>query len=287
MLRTLSLGLFASLFVGSLSAVLPASAETCSQGSRTSGECSTVTTEVSSGGVSVSAEVTRPGSPGSVTAAPIPPSRSTPQSASPRRPSAPVLGSAQCRSMVGGKCRASSPPKNPPAAAPRAPVVRTPPTPPSTIRDLAQFQPHGSAFVIEPGSWSLPRVPTNMFSTAAEHTVPGQLLGWPVEVRFTPVSFHWDFGDGSSISRSHGGSSWGDQRFSPTSTTHVYASPGVYRVSLSVEYRAAFRFTGGSFSALSGTVRASAGTQSLEVLRVTPVLVDEGCDVSMLRSGRC
>ena len=141
--------------------------------------------------------------------------------------------------------------------------------------------------MIEPGSWSLPRVPTNMYATASEHTVPGQLLGWPVEVRFTPTAFHWDFGDGSGTTRGNAGSSWGDQRFSPTSTSHVYASPGVYRVSLTVEYRASFRFAGGSFSPLSGTLSAAAGSQSLEVFRVTPVLVDEGCDVSTLRSGRC
>lgn len=286
MLRRIALWLSASLVLAGLTGAPVAYAQTCSQSSRTNGDCPTVGTAVTSGGVTLSAEVTRPGTSGSTVAAPLPPSRSTPRTTAPPRPSVPVLGSSQCRSMVGGKCRASSPPKNPPAAT-RPPALRTPPTPPTTIRDLAQFQPQGSGFVIEPGSWSLPRVPTNLYSTASEHTLPGQLLGWPIEVRFTPIAFHWDFGDGSGGSRNSPGFSWGDQRFSPTPTSHVYARPGVYRVSLSVEYRASFRFAGGSFSALSGTVLSSAGSQTLEVFRVTPVLVDEGCEVATLRFGRC
>lgn len=267
--------------------VTHAFADTCSQSARTSGECPSVTTDVSQGTVTIGAEITRSGTPGATTTAPAPPSRTAPARTAPRRPSAPILGTSQCRTMIGGKCRASSPSKNPPPPAPRVSVVRTPPTPPRTINDVAQFRPSTSGFVLEPGSWSLPRVPTNMYALAGEQTVPGQLLGWPVEVRFTPAFYHWDYGDGARGSLSTPGGSWGSEQFSPTSTTHVYRSPGTYLISLNVEYRASFRFNGGNFQALSGTVTVSGGSQELEVFTVTPVLVDQGCDVSTLVAGRC
>lgn len=130
-------------------------------------------------------------------------------------------------------------------------------------------------------------MPTNVYSQATEHTLAGQLLGWPVEVRFTPVAYHWDYGDGHRASLATPGGSWGDRQFSPTSSSHTYAEPGTYALSLTVEYRASFRFTGGTFQALAGSVSASGGSRQVEVLRVTSVLVDRGCNVDALRGGRC
>ena len=246
-----------------------------------------VTSDVTDGGVSLGAQVTTPGTPGTSSSVIAPPSRTVAARSQPSRPVSPVLGSAQCRSMVGGKCRASSPAKNPPTPAPRATIVRTPPTPPRTVSDVAQFRPQGSSFVVEPDGWSLPRVPTNVYSQAQEHTLSGQLLGWPVEVRFTPVAYHWDYGDGHRARSASGGGTWGGSQFSSTSTSHVYAQPGIYVISLTVEYRASFRFSGGTFQALAGSVNASGGSRQVEVCRVTPVLGDRGCDVSTLTGGRC
>lgn len=192
--------------------------------------------------------------------------------------------------MLQGRCRASSPSRGPAAtpAPARVVVPPRPPAAPSSVSDLAQFSPQGSSFVIEPGEWSLPRVPTNVYSTAAAHQVSGVLLGWPMEVRFTPVRFHWSFGDGARATHGQPGSSWGAEQFSQTPSSHVYAQPGTYQVSVVVDYDVAFRWQGQSgFTPVAGSISQPGGSRALEVLRVTPVLVDRGCAVSSLVNGRC
>jgi len=260
-------------------AVVPASASECSQSSRVNGECPSIHTEVGSDSVSIGASQTTTGTPGTTTTSP-------PRSPwTPPPPRSPVLGTSECSIIVAGRCRAGSPPKNPPT--PPAARVILAPTPPSTISDLAEFRPEAAGFVMEPGSWSVPRLPTNVFSTARVHQASGQLLGWPIEVRFTPQAFRWAFGDGATRVTQAGGSSWGASQFSATSTSHVYRQPGVYFVSLTIEYSVAYRFGAGTFLPLAGTISQSAGQQTLTVLRVTPVLVDRGCEVGALRDGRC
>jgi hypothetical protein len=278
----------------------PAAASECSQSSRTSGECLSISTEVGSGSVLIGATETSAGSGGSTSGGTTSGSSSGSTSGasstaprlpfSPAPPRSPVLGTAECSVIVAGRCRAGSPNRNPPVTPqqrPAVPRVVIPPTPPSSISDLAHFSPAPASFVIEPGSWTLPRLATNMYSHARQHEVPGQLLGWPLEVRFTPQSFRWTYGDGSSATSGGGGSSWGGAQFSVTQTSHVYRQPGVYSVGLSIDYTVSYRFVGGNFVSLPGTVSQSGGVQQLTVLRVTPVLVNQGCEVTTLRDGRC
>jgi hypothetical protein len=127
----------------------------------------------------------------------------------------------------------------------------------------------------------------NLFSTAQSITESGELLGWPIEVRFTPVSYRWSMGDGATRSGSNPGNSWGSRQFSTTATSHVYELSGDYLVSHWVTYEASYRFDGGSFVSLPGQITRSGGQRIVEVLSVTPVLVDRGCHAETLVSGRC
>lgn len=262
--------------------------EECSQGARTSGGCVSITTEVTDQQVTLGAGVTIPGtsvSTGSTSdsrpLAPLSPGATW----SPPPPRDPVLGSSQCVNIVSGSCRGSSPAKNPVTVELAAPVVR--PTPPSTLSDLASFSPSGSSIVVEPGWWTLPRVPTNIYTRAASETQPGQLLGWPIEVRFTPQAFLWSYGDGTTRTTGSSGGSWGAAQFTSTSTSHTFRAPGSYWVSLSVEYAVSYRFPGEAFVSIPGTIIQSKGATSIQVLRVSPVLTNEGCPPSSLVDGRC
>jgi hypothetical protein len=127
----------------------------------------------------------------------------------------------------------------------------------------------------------------NVYSTASQTTEAGELLGWPIEVRFTPVAYSWSFGDGAASVSSVPGSSWGSRQFSPTATSHVYELSGDYRVGLTVTYEASYRFDGGAFLSLPGQITRSGGERIVEVLSVTPVLVDRGCQSETLVQGRC
>lgn len=290
-LGRISIVLVSALLGGILVPPPAAIAQECSQAARVAGQCEAVTAEAAGDSVTIGATRHTPGTSaesGSVSTVTAP-SSPRPRSAQPQaRPLAPVLGSAQCTAVLLGRCRTSSPPRGQAPTPVRIVTPPRPPAPPSSVSELAQFRPAGSSIVVEPGEWTLPRLPTNIYSTAVEHQVSGTLLGWPMEVRFTPVGYHWDYGDGARRSHSSRGSGWGSEQFSSTSTSHVYARPGVFIVSLTVEYRASFRWTGqGAFSPVAGSISQSGGSRRVDVLEVTPVLVERGCSVSSLVEGRC
>jgi hypothetical protein len=252
--------------VGGVSAM----ASECTQADRASGQCSSVVGSVGGDGVTITGTQVEPGSTGS--------SGNTRNVWNPP-PKDPVLGSKNCEVKIAGLCRGTSPAKTP-----VAPVA---PTPPQTLTDVVQFAPGAPGFVLEPAGWSLPLMPMNIFSTVREQTESGELLGWPIEVRFTPVYYSWSYGDGSTRQFSIPGSSWGSRQFSPTPTSHSYWRSGEYSISHSVGYRASYRFEGGGFIPLPGELVRASGSQTLKVLSVTPLLVERGCQSETLVAGRC
>jgi len=265
--KALLAGLLGALLA--VGVVSPASATQCTHAERQSGQCSGIGATVTHEGVTVSGTQVTPGTPGGDY-------RGT---WTPPPPRDPVLGSAQCEVKVAGLCRGTSPSKDA--------LESVEPTPPQSLSDVAQFAPGGASFVQEPAGWSLPRLPMNVYSTASQTTEAGELLGWPIEVRFTPVAYSWSFGDGAASVSSVPGSSWGSRQFSPTATSHVYELSGDYRVGLTVTYEASYRFDGGAFLSLPGQITRSGGERIVEVLSVTPVLVDRGCQSETLVQGRC
>ncbi len=245
----------------------------CSQAQRTSGVCQSVTTDIDGGGVTITREESSPGQPGTTTTGAAPGGSSGANRSSPPPRQEARLGSSECAIRVQGLCRGGSPAKNSPAAQ----SEQTPPTPPRYASELESFRPDRPAIRIEPQGWSVPRLPTNMVAVATVHRKRGELLGWPVEVRFTPVDYHWNFGDGSRRSTSDAGALWsqrGVAQFSATPTAHRYDRPGRYRVSLRVDYRVEFRFEGESFGDIDGEVSRDAPSQTVEVLTVSPLLVE-------------
>ena len=226
------------------------------------------------------------GVPGDTEATSPPRSRRGP----PPPPRNPTLGSSNCEVVIAGMCRGASPPRNQPSLAPPpdSPGVgsstpgsqtpATPPTPPRSVSELGAFSPERPGLAIQPGEWSMPRLSTNFVAQARTHRQSGELAGWPIEVRFTPHRYHWNFGDGNSATLSEPGRTWealGLRQFQPTPTSHVYQRPGSYQASVRVEYRAEFRFVGESWQRLSGTVSATSQTSRIQVLTVSPLLLGD------------
>lgn len=242
----------------------------CTQGERIGGECSAVTTASDGSEVTIGVSTSSEGSPGTESSSSTVSSGYGTWSPPPIRQEA-ELGSSECEVKLAGLCRAQAPAK----PAPTQTTESTPPTPPTHASQLKGFRPESPGIVIEPNAWSLPTLPLNMYARAERHRVNGELLGWPVVVRFTPVAFHWNYGDGTGRRLSSSGSSLsaqGKQQFEATSTSHVYRSPGRYTVSLQVDYRVEFRFAEGSFRDIDGTVSAGASSKGVEVLTVSPLL---------------
>lgn len=263
------LGILAVVGALVLGTATPALAD-CTQGERIGGECSSVTTTSDGSEVTIGLTTSSNGSPGTAASSSTSSYVSGSWSPPPIRQEA-ELGSSECEVKLAGLCRAQAPSK--PTATKN--IEPTPPTPPTHASQLKGFRPETPIIAIEPNAWSLPTLAVNMYARAERHRVNGELLGWPVVVRFTPVAFHWNYGDGTGRSVSSPGSSLsaqGKEQFDTTSTSHVYRRPGRYTVSLKVDYRVEFRFVEGNFRHIDGLVSARALSRAIDVLTVSPLL---------------
>lgn len=149
-----------------------------------------------------------------------------------------------------------------------------------SITDLVNFTPARSTTGMEPNGWMVVGLPTNFFAAAETHVRSGMLLGFAADVRFTPVSFSWDFGDGATLSSPSGGEPWATQNlaeFSDTSTSHRYAASGSFVIVSTVSYAAEYRFAGQAWRGIAGTLAVSADPFTALAGQAKTVLVNNGC----------
>jgi hypothetical protein len=171
----------------------------------------------------------------------------------------------------------------PPAKAPTTPadpVSVAPPAPGVALQDVAQFVPRSASIRSQPNGWALVGAPVNLVTDAAAQVVDGTLLGRPAEVRFVPVAFTWDYGDGTTSTTAGPGASWrelGQPDFTATDTSHVYPSMGDRQVSLTIAYSPSYRFDGGAWQQIPGTLPVRLGPVTIHVLQGSTVLVGGAC----------
>lgn len=148
-----------------------------------------------------------------------------------------------------------------------------------TITDLARFAPAGTPLTGEPDNLGVAGLPTNFVASASAQTQSGELFGFPIQVRFTPVSYVFHYGDGSSASTSDGGASWeslGQTQFTPTDTSHTYAERGEYDARVDVNYTAELDLGGGWFD-VDGQLTTNGPTQSIRIFEAHTALVANTC----------
>ena len=171
--------------------------------------------------------------------------------------------------------RPGAPAAPPPADAPAG-------TPGITIRDVANFRPELAVLRSEPDGWAVRGLDANILATGGSSIRTGELFGITAEVRFTPVAYTFDYGDGSApLSTASPGSTWatlGLDEFDPTPTSHVYTAAGTYTVTLLVDYAAEYRVGGGAFIPIPGTLATPSAPIDIVVAdSATTALVDRSC----------
>lgn len=160
-------------------------------------------------------------------------------------------------------------------AAPGIPTV--------TIADIATFRPLEPRQWMQPDGWMVVGLPVNFVASTGQHVVSGTLLGAPAEVRFTPIGYRWRYGDGTSARLTAPGASWqalGLSEFDATPTSHVYRASGTYVIELDVEFAVEYRFAGGGWRPLAGTVVRPANDLVAVAGEAVTVLVDRDCATS-------
>jgi hypothetical protein len=150
-----------------------------------------------------------------------------------------------------------------------------------TIEDVASFAPGPAADELEPAAHvAVRRLPANFVSRAGEQVVDGELIGRPVEVRFTPVGFAWDTGDGGRVESATRGQTWAALRqdeYTDTATSHRYAERGIYDVRPTVTYAAEFRFDGSGWLPVDGTLDVPGELRQVRVVTVETRLTRGSC----------
>ena len=181
------------------------------------------------------------------------------------------------------------PPRRGPVVVPPAPGEPVPVCQPQTpcdpalvvrVTDLVSIDAQVSSQRMEPDGWVVVGLPANFMATAVEHTRSGMLLGFPADVRFTPAGFHWDYGDGTSVTTETGGASWAElglPEFSETPTSHVFTEVGNPTITLDVLYTAEYRFAGSDWREVEGVLAVPGAPITAHASLAGTVLVAEGC----------
>ena len=147
---------------------------------------------------------------------------------------------------------------------------------PVTIEDLAQFRPIVGELVVEPDGWGVVGTPTNFYATAETHTMDGTLFDAPIQVRWTPSEFHFDYGDGTTQTTTAPGSAWGDDTWTDTATSHTYTSRDDATATLTVVFTAEVD-AGSGWIAIPGTLPIAAPGHTVKLFDVDTVLTDGDC----------
>jgi hypothetical protein len=160
--------------------------------------------------------------------------------------------------------------------------VTNPPEPDREVTwaDIAHFRPTPGVDHMQPNGWMVVGLPTNFYATGGPHVVTGELLGYPASVRFTPYRWHWTYGDGSAATRSTPGTTWAAQNareFDATSTSHVYRNRGTYVIDLDIDYTAEYRFAGGPWVPIVGSINLPANRLTATAGSAKTVLVEDPC----------
>lgn len=155
-----------------------------------------------------------------------------------------------------------------------------PPTPPVSIDEVKNFDPTAGSDHMEPNGWMIVGLSTNFYSVGGVEVRNGTLLGQPASVRFTPILWHWIYGDGKLATRSTKGATWAAQKipdFSQTPTSHIYAKPGTYFIDLSITFRAEYRYAGGSWIPVVGAITLPSNRLEATAGDAKTVLVNHDC----------
>ena len=161
-------------------------------------------------------------------------------------------------------------PPRPPAGAPATPG----------LSDVARFLVGNPTVTSEPSGWTIAGAQTNFIAGAGEREQAGVLLGQPVAVHFTPVSYAWRYGDGMGQVSSSAGASWaasGLPNFSETATSHAYENRGSYTVTVTVQFAARYEFAGQGWVGIPGTLGLTSNPITVTVKGVKTVLVGKTC----------
>jgi len=150
-----------------------------------------------------------------------------------------------------------------------------------TIADVARFRPAIGGDHMEPNGWAVIGLPANFYARGGVSVKRGELFDRLALVRFTPVAWNWDYGDGGSRTTAQPGASWaalGVSEFDETATSHVFDEPGDFRIQLTISYSAEYQFAGSGWIPIDGLLPAASNPIEARAVTARTMLVSEDCN---------
>lgn len=118
---------------------------------------------------------------------------------------------------------------------------------------------------------------TNFYADAQTRHLVTTLNGVEVELRATPVSYHWDYGDGTPARiTTVAGESQPDFDV-PTPTSHVFEETGEFTVSLTTVYIGEYREAGGEWVLIPGTLTLDSAPVTADIWKTVTRNVADDC----------
>ena len=151
---------------------------------------------------------------------------------------------------------------------------------PITLNDVKAFTPVVGVSHMQPKGWMVVGLDANFFVTGGASVKNGELLGFDASVRFTPIRWRWNFGDGEGATRASPGASWAAQNieeFDATPTSHVFDQAGTYTINLEIDYSVDYQFNGSGWVPIEGILTVASNDLVATAGSAKTVLVDRNC----------
>lgn len=131
----------------------------------------------------------------------------------------------------------------------------------------------GLSVKVQPSGKTIVNMATVVYTDDSKvSTTTVTLLGFPVVVEATPISYTWDFGDGSpTVTTSTPGKPYPDAEI-----THKYKKREGVGITVTTNYAARFNVADTGWQYIEGTVPITGPATLLQVREAVPVLVDPG-----------
>lgn len=141
----------------------------------------------------------------------------------------------------------------------------------AAIRDHARVNITPAPLIIQPDQeLHLVNLEVIVRTDPAAQAFQTTLLGYPVEIRAEPVSYSWDFGDGSpTLNTTDVGAPYPDHTLA-----HSYNQPGDYQITMYTYWSGSFRIGAGDWYAIDGLGVTATTSPTLDVQERTTRLTD-------------
>ncbi|GAA4792019.1 hypothetical protein GCM10023352_07960 [Rothia endophytica] len=151
-----------------------------------------------------------------------------------------------------------------------------------TVEDLQSFPITPADAHQERAPHTLKNYNTNFWADASVQEFQREIAGQQVQVRATPVSYSFVYGDGGQLGPvSYAGYQLGEDVWDEeTPTSHKYTVPGDYQFSVVTGYRGEFSVDGGPWEVIDGTVERPSEGQLVRVWRTQVGLVADDCSAA-------